>query len=87
MSVGYDETSELCVYHLTAAPRMRVSSDRCTGRDCSANSGLLLAIIGATTAALLLVLVLSTTVVVIGIEVGIHRRRKKKQYNMIERNR
>ena len=88
-----------CVYHLTdgsglpsaivgatPTPRMSVSSDGCIGSDCSTNSSLSPAIIGATTAALLLVLLLSTTVVVIGIAVGICRR-KKQQQNMVERSR
>ena len=61
-------------------------NDGCTGSDCSTNSSLSSAIVGSITATLLLVLILSTTVVVIGIAVGI-RRRKKKQYNMVERSR
>ena len=88
--IGYDQTSGLCVYHLTAAPPMSVpapvSSDVCIGSVCSTNSGtnsgLSPVTIGATTATLFLVLILSTTVVVVGIAVGICRR-KKQQHNMI----
>ena len=84
--VGYDLTSGLCVYHLTAVPTTSTTRDVCTGSGCLTNSGnnsgLSPAIIGATTAVLFLVLILSTTIVVVGIVVGIHRR-KKQQHNMI----
>ena len=63
-----------------------VLTSGCTESECPTNSGLSPAIVGSIATALFLVLILSTTVVVIGIAVGIHRR-KKKQHNMIERNR
>ena len=63
-----------------------MSSDGCTGSDCSTSSGLSPAVFGSITALGLLVLILSPIAVVVGIAVGINRR-KKKQHNMVERNR